>query len=49
MKRPGNIKEKTELPEEKMLDEVKKELKKKKVQIDILKKIIENNNPKPNL
>ncbi|MEI7661691.1 MAG: hypothetical protein WCK34_05830 [Bacteroidota bacterium] len=33
----------TDAPPDKTLDIVKKELKKKKVQIDILKKIIENN------
>ena len=33
----------TESPPDKALDKVKKELKKKKVQIDILRKIIENN------
>ena len=43
MKKTEIKKELPELPADKTLDKVKKELKKKKVQIDILKKIIENN------
>ena len=43
MKKPDTNKDLPELLPDKTLDKVKKELKKKKVQIDILKKIIENN------
>ena len=43
MKKAETNKAQPELPPDKTLDKVRKELKKKKVQIDILKKIIENN------
>ncbi|GEM_PF-3473668 len=43
MKKPEIKKELSDLPPDTTLDKVRKELKKKKVQIDILKKIIENN------
>ena len=43
MKKPDTNKDLPELLPDKTLDKVKKELKKKKVQIEILKKIIENN------
>lgn len=43
MKKPEIKKELTEQSPDMTLEKVKKELKKKKVQIDILKKIIEHN------
>ena len=43
MKKAETNKAPSDLPPDKTLDKVRKELKKKKVQIDILKKIIENN------
>ena len=43
MNKPEIKKELSEQPPDTTLEKVKKELKKKKVQIDILKKIIENN------
>ena len=42
MKKAETINKPLELPPDKVLDKVKKELKKKKVQIEILRKIIEN-------
>ena len=44
MKKSETINEPSELPPDRTMDKVKKELMKRKVQIDILKKIIETTN-----